>query len=219
MVQIDWSKPSLFLFIARRNSGKSVAMSYLYHHFKNKFHAVFVCCPTEKTGEGFWRKQGVKEENIRTTYTDEWGTLLCEKLMEQNKGKSPDKAFKTLLILDDMANENTKLHDIKSLRLIAGRGRHFHLSVVVSAQTLTGCPPVLRINADAVCVGRINRASLELLEKECNVGMNKRDFIKMVDNIPPYSFLVINNVSSKSGSNVEDNYGVFQVPEEYAKKL
>jgi hypothetical protein len=215
MVKIDWSKPSLQLFVARRGSGKSVAMSYLYQHFKSKFNCVFVICPTEQTGTGFWAEQGVPKENIKYSYSDTWVLKLVEKLSEKNKGRNANNAFKTLLILDDCSNEGTKLHDLKSIKLIAGRGRHFYLTLIVSSQTLTSVPPTIRINSDAICVGRINRASLEWLEHENNISLPKKEFIKMIDNIPEYSFLVINNASSKSGSDLSDNYGVFKVPEDY----
>jgi hypothetical protein len=93
---------------------------------------------------------------------------------------------------------------------MAGRSRHFLLSTVISAQTLTSVPPTLRINACTLAVGRLNRQSLELLEKEYNVGMPKQEFIKMADGIPEYGFLIISNVASKSGKDVNANYGYFK---------
>lgn len=210
MVEINLAQPTIYLCVARRGSGKSEAMRYLYHHFKGYYNAVFVICPTEKTGLGFWKQQGVPEANIQTSYSDSWVNKLMDKLEEKNKGKTKETGFRTLLILDDATNESTKFHNLSSIRRMAGRSRHFLLSTIVSAQTLTSVPPTLRINACALMVGRLNRQSLELLEKEFNVGMQKKEFIRMADNLPEYGFLVISNTASKSGQDVNANYGYFK---------
>lgn len=210
MVEINLAQPTIYLCVARRGSGKSEVMRYLYHHFKGYYNAVFVICPTEKTGLGFWKQQGVPDANIQTSYSDSWANKLMDKLEEKNKGRTKENGFRTLLIMDDCTNESTKFHNLTSIRRLAGRSRHFLLSTIVSAQTLTSVPPTLRINACALMVGRLNRQSLELLEKEFNVGMPKKDFIKMADNLPEYGFLVISNTASKSGQDVNANYGYFK---------
>lgn len=212
MVEIDLAQPTIYLCVARRGSGKSEMMRYLYHHFKGYYSTVFVVCPTEKTGLGFWKQQGVPEDNIQTAYSDAWANKLMDKLEEKNKGKTKADGFRTLLILDDACNESVKFHSLHSIRRLAGRSRHFLLSTLISSQTLTSVPPTLRINACALMVGRLNRQSLELLEKEFNVGMDKKAFIKMADNLEDYEFLVISNTSSKSGKNIDANYGYFKAP-------
>lgn len=211
MVEINLCQPTIFLAVARRGSGKTEMMRHLYHHFKSYYHGIFVICPTEKTGLGFWRQQGVSEDNIQTSYSDEWANKLMDKLEEKNKGKTKENGFRTLLIMDDCTNESTKFHNLPSIRRMAGRSRHFLLSTLISAQTLTSVPPTLRINACTLAVGRLNRQSLELLEKEFNVGMDKRQFIRMADGIPEYGCLIISNTCSKSGNDSDANYGYFKV--------
>lgn len=160
---------------------------------------------------GFWQQQGIKPEYIKTRYDDQWVMKLINKLMEKNKGKTAKNAFRVLLVLDDCTNESVRFHQLDSIRIIAGRSRHFSLTILVSSQTLTSVPPTIRINACMLAIGRLNRQSLELLETEYNVGMEKKDFLRMADNIPQYGFLIINNTCSKSGNDVNSKYGYFKV--------
>lgn len=185
-------------------------MRYLYNHYKKYYHATFVICPTESTGTGFWSQEGIASEYIKTSYNDQWVLNLIDKLMDKNKGRTAKNAFRTLLILDDCCND-VRTHSLKSIRIIAGRSRHFHLTTLVSSQTLTSVPPTLRINACILMIGRLNRQSIELLESEFNVGMEKKQFVKMADNLPEYGFLVVNNVCSKSGNDVNSNYGILKI--------
>ena len=102
------------------------------------------------------------------------------------------------------------------------RGRHFFLTLIITAQYLFGnggIPPACRNNLDYLLVNKINGQSLDALTKEFRNGdISKEDFVKMYNNSTGnYGFLLINNVSSEGNDDIDCIYGVIRVPKENLK--
>ena len=99
-------------------------------------------------------------------------------------------------MLDDVADDNNQRNS-KALKSLFVKGRHIHISVILSSQKGNLLNPVCRVNADSVYVFKLrNFQDLELLISEFSalVG-NKQEMLniyKQAVEDKPYSFLYIN---------------------------
>ena len=99
-------------------------------------------------------------------------------------------------MLDDVADDNNQRNS-KALKSLFVKGRHSHISVILSSQKGSLLNPVCRVNADSVYVFKLrNFQDLELLISEFSalVG-NKQEMLniyKQAVEDKPYSFLYIN---------------------------
>ena len=73
--------------IANRNSGKSVRTEYLlkYAISQNQFNKVYVICPINDIKHFY--DDIVNQNNIMSTYSEEWLTSVIEKLSKINGAK------------------------------------------------------------------------------------------------------------------------------------
>lgn len=201
---------------AKRNSGKSELLRYLYLMNKHLFNKVFVICPSE--GVNKFYEDIIPKEDIFEKYNDEWVEKLIKKLTQINAGLNDDEAQHVLIILDDCCSD-TRFHQSESLKKLFTRGRHIKVSLIITMQYLNQIPPVARNNCDYLMVGQLNTQGVELLTKEFMVGtISKRDFITLYHlGTSNYGFLVINNNSTQDNSNIDLIYGLIKVPEKYIK--
>jgi hypothetical protein len=201
--------------VAKRNSGKSFLLKWLVEEHKEDFKKIFVICPTESVN-GFYQRNGfISPECIFDDYNEEWVDSLIEKMSRANAGKTSDKAKHVLLILDDLVAD-INFHNSPSLKKLFVRGRHVFISVIITSQHLNSIPPVARTNSDYVCVGQLNKAGLDILcEEYITAGLSKDQFVKIYkNNTKDYSFLVINNNSTKT-DDPNEAYGSIKTPEEF----
>ena len=133
---------TLALFVARRNSGKSVLMAHLLAVLARAscFHWVAVVSPTMHTGE--WAAI-VGPENVREAFDPEWLDSVLERQAEARRKKKPNPG---LLILDDCLGRVNFHSDI--ITRLATAGRHYDLTVWAAFQLYHKVPTVLRENAD-----------------------------------------------------------------------
>ena len=113
----------------------------------------------------------------------------------KNNGKS-NKLFSILIVLDDVADDNNQRNS-KALKSLFVKGRHSHISVILSSQKGSLLNPVCRVNADSVYVFKLrNFQDLEMLISEFSalVGDKKEmmNIYKQAVEDKPYSFLYIN---------------------------
>jgi hypothetical protein len=201
---------------AKRNSGKSELLRYIYLTNKSLFEKVFVICPSESVNRFY--QDIIPKEDIFDTYKEEWIEKLIKKLTEINAGLSDDNAHHILLILDDCCSD-TRFHNSNSFKKLFTRGRHIKITLFITTQYLNQIPPIARNNCDYLMVGQLNSQGVELLTKEFMVGsIHRVDFIKLYHlGTSNYGFLVINNNSTKDNSNIDLIYGVLKTPEKYIK--
>lgn len=196
--------------VGRRHSGKTEIMKHLYHHFKHKFHKVFVVSCSDFNGQ--WKKEGVPKENVYSSYSEDWMNKLIKRMEVTNHNKTKQDAdFKRVLLICDDVSNDVKWHQSKAMRILAGRGRHLGVSFLCSCQFFTQVPPLVRQNSDLIFYGKNNRASAELLQEEFNLNMPKVDFMKMVeDATQSYSFLVVNNCANDT-HDINSVYGKYKI--------
>ena len=201
---------------ARRNSGKSQLLRYIIMKNRHLFKAKFLICPTEKINKFY---EGIfKPENVYETYSDNWVTKLMDKLSKENEGKTDKEASHILLVLDDVCSD-TDFHHSKTFKQIFTKGRHYKITLIITAQYPYHIPPIARVNCDWFLCGQINTQGLEILCAEFIAGnITKQDFIKMYYRVTNnYGFLLINNNSTKSNDDLNSIYGVIRTPKEYIK--
>ena len=202
---------------AKRNSGKSQLMRYIILKSKNYFKKIFVICPTEQINHFY--KGLIKDENIFDSYNEQWVENLMKRMASENDGKTDKEASHVLLILDDCCSD-TNFHQSKTLKQLFTKGRHYKISLMITAQYPYHIPPICRVNCDFIAVGQLNTQGIEILTKEFLMGeITRKDFLKMYyDSTNNYKFLLINNNSSSDNSNLDEIYGTLKVPEKYIKK-
>ena len=202
---------------AKRASGKSQLLRYILLKNKHLFKKVFCICPTEHINKFY--EDVIPKENIFDEYKEPWIQQLMKKMGDVNAGKSDKEAYHILLILDDCCSDNN-FHQSKSLKQLFTKGRHYKITLIITAQYPYHIPPIARVNCDYICVGQLNTQGLEILTNEFLSGsLTKQDFIKMYyKSTNDYKFLLINNNSTANNDDMNSYYGVIKVPKEYVKK-
>lgn len=197
--------------IGRRGSGKSTTLKHLIKQQGGRFKEIFIICPSSFNGDF---KDLVSEKNIFENYDENWVMALVKKMIDANKGKTKDsKDFKNvLLILDDVVSSDKSGHYSKSLKLLASRGRHTGIVVILTAQWLTSISPLQRLNSDYLFIGKTNASSIGILYDEFNLNeQTEKQFRAFVQkNTDDHRFLVINNTASNT-SDTKQVYGSIKV--------
>ena len=140
------------------------------------------------------------------------------KMAKANEGKTGKEAKHILLVLDDVCSD-TDFHHSKTFKQIFTKGRHYKISLIITAQYPYHVPPIARVNCDWFLCGQINTQGLDILCTEFIAGdISKQEFIKLYYNATSnYGFLLINNNSTKSNDDLTSIYGVIHTPEEFIK--
>ena len=138
--------PNLSLFLGRRNTGKSTLMIHLLRTLckAQKFAWVRVYSPTAFTG--VWGNI-VGEDNVEAVFDND----ELESILESQAGiRSRGGKNEGLILLDDCLGA-VSFQDSLWTR-IACAGRHYGLTVWISAQHLFRIPATVRGNSDYVYV-------------------------------------------------------------------
>ena len=204
------------LVCAKRASGKSELVRYLVKNELHEFKKVFVFSPTEAVHNFYG--DFVNPETIFYTYEDGLIEKMIEKLSVANSNKTKHNASHVLIILDDLIND-IDFHHANGLKKLFSRGRHIFITTIVISQYIYAVPPIVRTNADYIFCRQQNKRSVEILTDEfLSPNMEKEEFVKMYANATKnYGFLVINQNSISDLDNVNEMYGIVQVPKESLK--
>ena len=140
------------------------------------------------------------------------------KMAKANEGKLDKEAKHILLVLDDVCSD-ADFHHSKTFKQIFTKGRHYKITLIITAQYPYHIPPIARVNCDWFLCGQINTQGLDILCTEFIAGdISKQEFIKSYYNATSnYVFLLINNNSTKSNDDLTSIYGVIRTPEEFIK--
>lgn len=196
------------VFCAKRGSGKSELMLYLYKQFKECYDNTFVITPSKFNG--FW--EDIPEKNVYDEYNQEFMEKLIQTMTRLNNGKKQkDNDFKrVLLILDDCMSDvdgsrNTK--KIKHLQILCARGRHLGISLWVSVQYIHQLNRLWRENTDILFLANTTSMSQKILFDEFQLGnIDTKRFKKYLNEAgKDYKFLVIKNYGNSN--NESDVYG------------
>jgi len=200
--------------VAMRGSGKSELVKYILQNYLHDFDQYFIFSGTMFSG--FYEKMNIPKKHLFSECNEEWMKNLMSKMERVNQGKnkhSPD--FKRcLLVMDDMLTNSRGSHDKKFayLDMIAQKGRHLGLTLILISQYYTKISPTQRSNSDYLFIGRQNRASYELIESQLNnTSLDKKEFMDMLrKNTSDFNFLIMNQ--STNTSDINSSFGRFKVP-------
>ena len=203
--------PFKSIIYAPSHSGKTVLITNLIEDiYRDCFERVYIFSPSIEIDDN-WRNtkkylNGVMNlgDDEPSLYQPEFNEDVVHDIMNtqkkiidhiKNNGKS-NKLFSILIVLDDVADDNNQRNS-KALKSLFVKGRHSHISVILSSQKGSLLNPVCRVNADSVHVFKLrNYQDLELLISEFSalVGDKKEmmNIYKQAVEDKPYSFLYIN---------------------------
>ena len=209
---------NMIVLVAKRRSGKSILLKYLVNKQKKHFDKIFVFCPTEDINKFYQTDDFIPKNNIFKEYKEEWVETLLNSMGNINKGLvegvDNDKAKKVLLILDDCCSD-VNFHQLNSLKKLFTRGRHCHISVIMTCQYPNQIPPICRTNADYILLGQLNEESVKLISDEYRRLLNPSEFKDLYENnTTDFKFLIINNNSTKS-KDLNEIYKTIKVPSKY----
>ena len=206
--------------VAKRDSGKSFLLKWIVTQYKCEFDKIYVICPTESINKFYQKNNFIDSKCIYDNYDESFVNALINKMTSANNGKTKDvEGFKkVLLILDDLVAD-TNFHSSSTLKKLYARGRHVGIAIIITSQYLYAIPPIARANSDYVCVGQMNKQGLDILCDEfITAGLTKEEFINIYKNsTKDYSFLIINNNSTKS-DDPNESYGKIKTPYEFVEK-
>ena len=188
--------PYVMYISAPRGSGKSSLLINLMiqpKFYRHKFDKVYIFCPSYHLDPKYQHLM-LPDDQVFTEYTNS----KLEEIVE-----SSDPKQETLIILDDCMSEA----DFKSnnqdniLNTLAIRGRHMHISLIISLQKTTGGSTVLRTQADGVFLFKprsLNEIKSIYQDNSIN-AMSFKEFNELIarETSEPYSFIYINYQQNK----------------------
>lgn len=133
--------PSLSLFFAKSNSGKSHLMTYLLYNLIRRDCINWVIVITCTSFNNHWASI-VGKEHVYDKFNEE---DLINLLKMQGNLISSGKSKQGLIIFDDVLGDAKFNAEI--FNKIASSGRHYNLSFFISSQHYKKIPPILRGNA------------------------------------------------------------------------
>jgi hypothetical protein len=205
----------IIALFGKRNSGKSRLLRYLVNCERDLFKKIFVICPTESINKFY--SSMVPDDCIYDSYNNDWCMKLIKKLTDIKTNDQKNKS-NVLLILDDCISD-TNFHNCPSLNILATRGRHLNISLILTSQYIYAIPPIFRNNCDYIFASQQNKRSVDLMADEFLLGdIDKNEFIKLYNkNTKDYNFFVINCNSVKDNDDLNQIYGAIKTPEKHIK--
>lgn len=162
------------LIVGARRSGKSfMLLNQLLPMYKEQFDLIYIVTPS-RDFDNF-------DLNPMSGIFDTYSTELLQVLFRQQEEMfEEDNSLKSLVILDDcISADNFKsLKEANIINLIATRGRHVGISLIITTQNYKSVSPSLRINSDVVIW--FERNSARKLYEEREVVENYKKFREIV---------------------------------------
>ena len=204
------SIPFKSLIYAPSLSGKSVLITNLIQDiYRDCFERVYIFSPSIEIDDNWKNTKKYLDDAIKISddepslYQPEFNEEVVSEIMdtqktiiEHIKKDNSNKLFSISVVLDDVADD-TSQRNSKSLKSLFVKGRHSHISVILSSQKGSLLNPVCRVNADSVYLFKLrNFQDLELMINEFSalVGDKKEmmNIYKQAVEDKQYSFLYIN---------------------------
>lgn len=202
--------PFKSIIYAPSNSGKTVLITNLIENvYRGVFERIYIFSPSISVDDA-WKstKQYLNEtitlsDNEPSLYQENFNEAVVDEIMTTQKkitdhikkDKESNKLFSILIVLDDVADD-TSQRNSKALKSLFVKGRHSHISLILSSQKGSLLNPVARVNADSVYVFKLrNFQDLEMLITEFSALVNdKKEMLEIYKKATekPFSFLYIN---------------------------
>ena len=191
---LEIKTPCLMLFSAKRNSGKSHAITWLLYRLCRRFSHIIIMTSTAFNGhyEKFLTKQCIipffDEDKINQLFDRQ------KKLLSDKKRK-PEHI---LLVLDDIVSNTTFKSPI--FQRIACEGRHYLITVFITSQHYTKIPPIIRVNCDYIAIlGPQIKTMQQMIYDEFSINNyeNIKDFMdRLKICTSDYGIFVIDNLTT-----------------------
>ena len=205
------------ILLAKRRSGKSVAIKELIYHFDTKCHIkAGVICSHSENVDPYYSKFFPD-----SFIYDDCAKMLRkvierqEKLLEENKklekeGK-PQKDPRILVVLDDVIDDPTlaKNDDFNNIMF---NGRHFKITLIIAVQYIMALPPRARNNFDYIFLfaNDIHKEVQKMYDYFAGMFPSVNIFKIILNEFTKnYNILVIDRSDSAQAS-LNDKYGIFK---------
>lgn len=152
--------PFVSIFVAPRKSGKTFLINKLIQNvWAKQFEYIVIASPTLEFVDDYPVEQYVEDKSKLLKVHEGLETTLKRLIEDQKRTQllhkeNPDEydEVSTLLILDDIIDSKLmKWGSTNNITdLIAERGRHFNLSLVLTSQFLSAISPSVRRNAETL---------------------------------------------------------------------
>ena len=208
--------PMRAMIVGPSGSGKSTLLvSMILDIYRGAFERIFIWSPSVNL-VSIWLpvkkyiKEGLKVDNDKEPcWWDEFNVEDLErvietqnKIIEYQKKQGMKKLFNILVILDDVSDNPAITRNNKLLNYLFCRGRHSGISTLVSLQTSSTVPPIIRVNISQLFYYKVkNFKEIEILQDELSAIVrsdNLHESKKLIYRIyetatdEPHSFLYIN---------------------------
>ena len=202
--------PFSMYIVGQVKAGKSTLLSNILPLYMDAFDKVFFISPTHNLCP--------EAINLLDTYPEieSYGNIeavdvIVKKMTSVNKGKSPNKKLKALLIMDDMIADIKKYgrRDSNFIKKLALNRRHIGISMIILSQVFRECPNAIRSNQSSFAVFRLeNQLERKKVIEELSGFLGVKKFEKLfVDaTTDPYSFLSINFDASEKKYQYSKNF-------------
>ena len=214
--EITLNRESFILILSIRRSGKSFLISQLIYNFmnnadeNNKTSHLYMFSNTAKIDQkgqyNFVDKKSIfsaKPENIER---------VVKRIVEIQK--ETHKKNHVLLVFDDI-DLSSKYSS--SIEWLAVQGRHYNITVILSAQiATTAISPLIRNNYTYLFFRKLNKETIEktiygmIINNEFENAKDFREFVS--DNIHDYQFIFYNNDSDEKQLSI---IKASSIPKEY----
>lgn len=191
----DLPKPPFCMALfAPSRGGKSTLIQHLFtkkHLLKKTFRDqdMFIFCPSLEFNDDF--KDFETPNKFGDFDTSLMGEIVNEqKLVIDTYGKK--RAPHILMIFDDCFDD-PRFQNNPLLKMLAFRGRHMKLSIIVSGQKASSCPRGVRLNLTHLCWFQpSNMSELDFIAEEFTEKKRRQEVIgkfKEVWRDSPYQFM------------------------------
>ena len=170
------------------NSGKTYfTLDLIENDYRNKFHYIFILCPTFHYNKTYRRKWILNDPDIIPIIINDKLNEVLEMIFKKFKNEKEQ----TLIIIDDCANLSDVKHKATALTKLAFHGRHANISTWILTQKYNAIVKDFRENISMlVLFYDKDKDSRESSFTENDIGLSKEEKVDIVKYLK-------NNKSSK----------------------
>jgi energy-coupling factor transporter ATP-binding protein EcfA2 len=190
-------KPCTILIIGKRNSGKTTVVASLARCLRHVPYGV--CCSCTEDANAYWSNH-IPGRFIHGEYTEDITQNLIEMQRRQAQKVGQDNVQPCFAIYDDIMYDASFARQ-KTTRELFMNGRHFKISLLLTAQYCMDLPPALRTNIDYVFILKdpIRRNRQRLYENFAGIFPTFESFCDALDQTTEnYECMVIDNTTNSN---------------------